>query len=445
MKQQAVHLDDASIKSLIDASETDFLKDLQKIMKINSVKSQALPQKPFGEGPKAALEAVLSLADTYGFTTKIVDDAVGYAQFGEGEDYIGIVGHLDVVPEGDGWSYPPFDLTEGTDGRLYGRGILDNKGPIFSCLYGLKLLKEQGVMLEHPIRILFGTDEESGSADLPRYLAKEKPPVFGFTPDCKYPAVYGERGIVNYELHTSFDRNELAGLTEFIGDQARDHVPDKLAVSFDGQTYEVTGKRAPTNAPELGENAITLLSGRLKAAAGMPADLRNYFSWLYDSFHEKHFGEGLGIDFSDEDSGKLIITPYELQKAGEELVLSFAIRYPVTYKEDQITTGLEEVIPAGSYLKVVRRMESVLFPKDSVGVKALSQVYEDLTGLDGTPVTTTGATYARSMPNIIAFGPSFPGQKGIAHNKDEYMDKSDLLLNMAIYMQAIQTLGNTDL
>ncbi|MFV0560983.1 MAG: Sapep family Mn(2+)-dependent dipeptidase [Enterococcus sp.] len=427
------------INHLIEENKMQFYQDLNRLMEVRSVKGKPNPAAPFGEGPKEVLETIVAIAEEYGFQAKIVKNAVAYVQVGEGDDYIGIVGHLDVVPEGDGWSFPPFHLSKNA-GRLYGRGILDNKGPIFSCLFGLKLLMEQNVSIERPIRIIFGTDEESGSADIPLYLSEEQPPYFGFTPDCKYPVVYGERGIVNYEIRTHFTEGVLDVFGEVQGDQARDHVPDKLTVEVNDETIHVIGKRAPSNAPELGENAITLLAEKICQNKLVQGSLLDYFTWIQDSLTEKHHGEGLGIDFEDEDSGKLMITPYQIMKEGQDLVLSVAIRYPVSVTEERVTKQLAQHIFAESTLTVMRRMKSTHYSKEDLNVKKLSDVYESVTGMDGTPVTTTGATYARFMPNTVAFGPSFPGQKGIAHNKDEYMDEADLLLNMEIYMRAMTEL-----
>lgn len=423
-------------RQVIEENKEQFYQDLDQVMQIESVKGTPTKNAPFGKGPKAALEAVIGLAQKYGFKTAIVNDAVGYAQWGDDEDYIGVVGHLDVVPAGEGWSFPPFKLSK-RDQRFYGRGILDNKGPILSCLFGLKLLKDLNLPMSKTIRIVFGTDEENGSGDIPLYLSEEKAPQFGFTPDCKYPVVYGERGIVNYEILTSFSVEELKRLGDFISDQARDHVPDELSVTIDDKKVSVTGKRAPSNAPELGENAITLLAEKILQEQALSGKLAEYFSWIVASLAEQHYGEGLGIDFSDADSGRLMITPYELIKKDNQLSLSLAIRYPVSVTEAEVTTALEKHLPPKSRLTVVRRIKSSHFPKEDPNVQALSAIYEEVTGLDGTPVTTTGATYARFVPNIVAFGPSFPGQKGIAHNQDEYMDEEDLLLNMEIYMQAM--------
>lgn len=423
-------------RKVIEESKEQFYQDLDQVMQVESVKGTPEQHAPFGKGPKEALETVLNLAQKYGFKTAIVNDAVGYAQWGEDEEYIGVVGHLDVVPAGEGWSFPPFKLSK-QDQRFYGRGILDNKGPILACLFGLKLLKELNLPIRKTIRIVFGTDEENGSSDIPMYLSDEKAPEFGFTPDCKYPVVYGERGIVNYDILTAFPESELNTLGEFMGDQARDHVPDELSLAIDGKTIRVIGKRAPSNAPELGENAITLLAEKITQEGLTTGSLADYFSWIVKSLANQHYGEGLGIDFSDADSGKLMITPYQLVKKDGQLALSVAIRYPVSVTESEVTEALEKHLPLASQLNVVRRIKSSHFPKEDANVQKLANVYEEVTGLDGTPVTTTGATYARFVPNIVAFGPSFPGQKGIAHNQDEYMDEEDLLLNMEIYMRAM--------
>ncbi|MGM0218466.1 hypothetical protein IGI43_001576 [Enterococcus sp. AZ126] len=431
----------ARIQDAIKKNQQHFLQELNQIMEIPSVKGKAKVNAPFGIEPKKALEKTLALAESYGFQTTMVKDAVGFAQYGNEQEYIGVVGHLDVVPAGNGWDFPPFHLSE-KDGRLFGRGILDNKGPAFACLYGLKLLKELDIPLDKTIRIIFGTDEESGSADLPLYLAKECPPTFGFTPDCKYPVVYGERGIVNIELTTPFSEIDLSVLGSIKGDQAKDHVPDELSIELkNGHQVEVIGKRAPTNAPELGENAITLLAKNLMSEASLSESLKAYFKWMVDCLYEKHFGEGLNLALADKDSGKLILTPYELHKKADGMSLSIAIRYPVTFQEEEILARVKDVLLEDTQLAVIRSMKGTNFPKDDPNVLALADVYEEVTGLDGTPVTTTGATYARTMPNIVAFGPSFPGQKGIAHNKNEYMDLKDLLLNLEIYTLALYKLA----
>lgn len=422
------------IKAAVKGKEAEFLAGLKKVMKVDSVKGLAETGAPFGKGPKKALETALDLASALGFETKIVSDAVGYAQYGTNNDeYIGVVGHLDVVEAGSGWSYPPFDLTL-ENGVLYGRGVLDNKGPAISTLYALAVLKELNIPLSKTIRILFGTDEESGSADIPLYLATEKPPIYGFTPDCKYPAVYGERGLVGIEIVTVMPEKELKQISNFKGTFTRSSVPDHLEVTLkNGEEILIEGKRAPSNAPEMGENVLTKFAEIATNEHFFTGELADYFSWLATALHLKHDGSGLGIDFSDQASGKLMLTPYAFKIEKNKVHLTLSIRYPVSVTEENILVELKQHLPMDSQLQIIRKMPATSFPLDHPMLKIMQEVYEECTGMDGTPVTTTGATYARTMPNIVAFGPSFPGQKGIAHNKDEYMDLTDLMKNMEIY------------
>lgn len=437
-------MDTAKIRAAVTHYQEAFLKDLQKVMRIPSVKGTPEEAAPYGREPKRALEVALAIGQELGFKTGIVDDAVGFIQYGsDDKKYVGILGHLDVVAAGTGWSFPPFDLTE-KDGILYGRGVLDNKGPIMSTLYALYILKELQIPLSHTIRIILGTDEESGMSDIPLYLAKEPAPIFGFTPDCKFPAVYGERGMVTYQFITKRnfpDKNETR-INAIDGDFTRSSVPDFMTITLsDGNKIEGNGKRSPSNAPEMGINAITAFADTIQSL-NIVADDQKYFNWIAESFHNKHDGSGLDIAFEDEDSGKLQLTPYLLDITDDAFRLEVSIRYPISVSENQITSIISENLPEDTSLQIIRRFPSKLFPKDHPMIQQMQNVYERVTGLDGTPVTTTGATYARTMPNTIAFGPSFPGQKGIAHNADEYMVLSDLMLNMEIYALTIYMLGN---
>ncbi len=425
--------------AIIDTHWKEFLDFLQKVMQIPSVKGKPEVHAPFGREPRKVLELVLAKAQANGLKTKVIDDAIGYAQWGENnEEYIGIIGHLDVVPAGTDWDFPPFDLTE-KNGRFYGRGILDNKGPIISCLYALFLLKKNGFVPKKTIRLIFGTDEESGMSDISYYLKSEKPPIFGFTPDCKYPVVYGERGVVNVTIHLPLDQEVLDQISHFSGDQYRDHVPDQLSVTVNETSYHVTGKRSPSNAPELGENAITLLT-RILEKTELPEKLQMYLQWISESFHAKHYGEGINLSLSDKDSGKLILTPVVLQKSESGLDLEVAFRYPVSVNEEEVIERLAQQLPQGASYEITRSIPGIYHEKESIEIQKLSKIYGEVTGNDPTPVTTTGATYARKIPNTLAFGPSFPGQKGIAHNKNEYMDVADLRMNLEIYLKSIQSL-----
>ncbi len=428
------------IEKLVLEHWEEYLLFLRKMIQIPSFHGEKEKDAPYGKGPKEALNQILAFGKKFGFEGKIIDDVICYLQWGEdNEDYIGIVGHLDVVPAGDGWHYPPFDLTE-NEGYLYGRGILDNKGPITSCLFGMYLLKQAGYIPKKTIRIIFGSDEEVGMREIPVYLKRCLPPTFGFTPDCKYPVVYGERGVVTCQLEKKFSKEVLVGLGEFTGDKGRDHVSDYLEVPVFDTVISAKGKRTPTNAPELGESALTGLLLKLGKEENLNEELRHYFDFLATHFHHHHFGEGVDLELSDEDSGRLILTPIQLEKTTDSILLDLSIRYPVSFTEKEVVTRLTHALKKEVTVSVTRCLEGIKKDKNDPRILKLAKVYQERTGLDGTPVTTTGGTYARKMPNIVAFGPSFPGQKGIAHKADEWMKVDDLKKNMEIYMASMVAL-----
>jgi succinyl-diaminopimelate desuccinylase len=351
----------------INEIEKQIISDIIELVKIDSVESVPEPRMPFGKGINDCLLKALELADKLGFQTKNLDGYVGYAQLGEGNDYIGVIGHLDVVPVGDGWTQPPFSGYN-KDGRIYSRGILDNKAPIISCLYALYACKECKVTFNKPIRIIFGTNEETGMKDVKYYLSHEKPPIMGWTPDCKYPIVYGERGRANFKI--------LAN----------------------------------------------------------QVDLKEFFDFTTKYFlQSKDSGDRLGIDYSDDEFGKMQIRGYGLKIEEGKCVFDFTLSYPASTTISKITLQVKSKMPESLSLELVQNCNPVKFEKDCFLVRKLKEAYEEITGLDGSPVTTTGGTYAKVMPNIVPFGPSFPGQKGIGHNPNEWMDIKDIMMNTKIY------------
>ena len=364
------------ILTKVEALSDEMIDGILEVVKIDSVEAEAKPGKPFGEGVAKALETALTIAERLGFATKNIDGYMGYAQYGEGEDYIGVVGHLDVVPVGDGWNQPPFSGYVDEHGRIFSRGILDNKGPIMSCLYALYAIKELHIELAKPVRIIFGTDEESGFEDLHYYLSKEKPPVMGWTPDCKYPVVYGERGraIVNITANQEY--------------------------------------------------------------------LQEFFAFVNEYFLDsKDNGERLGINYEDQEYGVMQIRNYQLTSSEKTVGFKVTLSYPAIASIDQIMNQIKTKTSEHLEVSLEHNYDPVRFEKDCFMVKSLQEAYEEVTGLDGTPVTTTGGTYAKAMPNIVPFGPSFPGQKGIGHNPNEWMDVKDLITNAKIYALGIYKLA----
>lgn len=350
----------------------ELITAIQQIVQIPSVKSVPLDDAPYGKSIKEALEHTLSLAESFGFETYSIKNQVGFAQLGNKHDYIGVMGHLDVVDVGDGWIVPPFS-GEIVEDKIICRGVLDNKGPIYTNLFALKVIKEiceeENIDLPLSIRIIFGCDEESGFHDVPYYLVNEHPPKYGYTPDCKYPPVYSERGRLRVQLRSSISDLEVFS------------------------------------------NVLT-----------------EYFLAANDS------GDRLGIATEHRDYGKLELRGFQLASDEEQVSFTFSISYPPTITYDRLIKRIRHKL--SNYpiiIEVISNWQPVVFDKTHPQIKIMSQSYQDITGMDGTPVTTTGGTYAKLIPNIVPFGPSFPGQKGIAHQPNEYWHLEDIFLNLEIY------------
>jgi len=318
-----------------------------------------------------------------GFETVNLDHKVGYAQWSpdpnqatSGAGYYGIFGHVDVVPAGQGWQQDPWILTKNQEqARYQGRGVLDNKGPILANLYAVYALKCLGYHFRHPIRVVFGTNEETGFGCIQHYLAQEAAPLFGWTPDCKWPVVYGERGRLRVAL--SVDSDQVASLFDFVN------------------AYLLTG----TND-----------------------------------------GRELGIAYEDRDFGRMMLRGYQLGLTQGRPWVAWSMAYPGACSQEEILAQIRTHLPEGAQLEVLSHWSPVLKDKQSPYIEALQQVYNQVTGQALEPVTTTGGTYAKFVPNIVAYGPSFPGQRDIAHLPHEWLGIEDLETDLKIYSQALLAL-----
>lgn len=425
----------------IDDDFEVYLSELKKLIHIRSVQENSDEDAPFGPGAKQALDQILRTASNWGFVTSHIDHAIGFAEWKndtKSEDYIGILGHVDVVEEGTGWDYPPFELTI-DQGKAYGRGVLDNKGPTLASLFALKLLKDEKKMSDKNIRVIFGTNEESGSKDLPYYLSKYSPPMYGFTPDSQFPAVYGEKGVISLQFKLFCKKN--AGINRIVGPFVPSSVPDRATVYFSDHSGCETfhGLRAPSNEPQLGHNAITLLADSLEHNTTISNEAKDFFRFISKRFHNKLFGEGF-IPEGSISSWGIQTTPYSLSYENNTFTFDVSIRYAIEKNKEDLLNYIYTILPENVTFDVTRYFPPIKFDRNHFMVNIMRDVYEEATGLDGVPIITTGATYARFMPNIIAFGPSFPGQIGIAHNKNEYMSIRDLKKNIEIYYRLLERL-----
>ena len=391
-------------------------------------------EKPYGSGPAAALDYMLTLCAELGIRTENRGGKVAWAEIGEGEEIVGILGHLDVVPAGDGWTHDP--RGEICGGRLYGRGSVDDKGPVMAALFAMKELQDAHVPLGRRARLIFGQSEETGDwADMAYYRRHEQLPVFGFTPDADFPAIYGEKGILNYELSLPLERAGLCGIE---GGDASNMVPAwAKAVALDGKAFAAEGLAAHASMPEKGKNAISVLMAQLAAAEVDSPLVDFYLARIGDDPH----GGRMGCAFSDEQSGALTMNAGKLRTGNGRVTLTLDIRNPVTFTEPQVRKALEAACePYGIGVRLTGNQAPVYMDRNGKVIQAMLGVYRAVTGDLSEPAVIGGGTYARAMPGIVAFGPMRPGRECTEHQKDEYILLEDLYQAEEIYRRTIEKL-----
>ena len=459
------------LNNRIEEMRSEIIQATKSLIRIKSVEEKAKPHMPFGEGVAKALEEALKLSKNIGFNVKNLDGYVGYAEYGEGDDYIAVLGHLDVVPAGNGWTYSPYG-GEVHGGKLYGRGAKDDKGPLIAALYGLKAIKDLNLPISKRIRIIFGTNEETNTKDIPYYLDRERPPAAGFTPDAYYPAVYAEKGIITFDIVKNTKENQSTGIKilNIKGGQRANVVPDycevllqtqdansliKIVKAYSLKTgYEIEamkqnenilvksyGISAPGSLVVPGQNAIMQLFTFLDTLDLGNKKMKEYISFLNQYIGMETKGESFGIYCKDE-TGELSFNVGTIDMNNNCIRITLNIRYPVTFELEHIMESFHHRIE-GSCIGIenFKHKKPLYFPKHSSLVETLIKVYKEQTGIEAEPLSIGGGTYAKSMPNIIAFGPTFPGKPIVAHKPDEYIEIEDLILNAKIYAHAIYELA----
>lgn len=310
------------------------IKALQGLLAIESVCEKGDAPYPYGEGPAKALDYVLALCDSFGFRTKNADYRYGYGEIGEGSELIGILVHLDTVPAGSGWDYPPFaGIVD--NGKLYGRGVQDDKGPAVASIFAMKGLLDSGCQLNKRIRIIFGQDEETGDwNDIKEYKEREELPDYGFTPDGAFPAVYGEKGIMLVEMSMDL---RASGFDCAEGGSAPNMVADFCTAVVHGKAYEMHGHSAHASTPWEGDNAITKLMLRLAQLPDAPPFAKAYEALIGDSL----YGAKMDCDVRDQASGRLTMNAGLLRIEKDRIKLTLDVRYPVTFDGTDLLHRME--------------------------------------------------------------------------------------------------------
>lgn len=405
----------------------EMIEALQKLVSFQSIAKEEGPEYPYGKEVCGAKEYVLELAKSFGMRAEDVPGKYAYIEIGAGPRLIGILSHLDVVPAGDGWTQDPFG-GEIVDGKIYGRGTTDDKGPTIAVLYAMKALKEK-TTLSARIRLILGQTEENGEwRDIEAYTDAEEIPECGFTPDGDFPAIQNELGAMVFQVQMP-----QSGFLQGEGGTAPNMVPARARVKTEFGTYEASGKACHGCAPWLGLNGISELMEKV-----YQAEPENRFVRMYaDLIGKTIYGEKLGVAAEDE-SGKLTLNVGLFEVQDETATLMVDIRYPAKKNPDEISGSLVRQFSSyGASCECVYHVRPLYTPSDSPVLGALLSAYREVTGDDSRPISIGGGTYAKAMPNMVAFGPNFPGHENREHMEDEYILVEDFLKLEEIYERAL--------
>ena len=453
---------DAKLNAIIESMHDEMLDTLQKWIRVPSVKGEATPGAPFGKEVRSMLDMALADCEQMGFKTQNFDGYIAHADLGEGsdEDALAILAHLDVVPEGDGWKYPPYGAVI-ESGRMYGRGTSDDKGPAVAALYAMKAVKDAGIPLRRKVRLILGCDEESGWEDIAHYNKVATMPRMGFSPDASYPIINIEKGICRLELHgvlsseglqvIAFNNGERPNVIPgrasalVVGDAAtvaqaeaaakKLDIPAEVQLTDKGVSITVTGISGHAAYPETARNAngeMLLLLREL----GVQGDLR----LLADKIGLDYKGEGLEISVSDGISGYLTCNLGIIRADEGGVYATLDIRYPVMTNPDMIIKNVSASLP-GMRVDAMEVKEPHHVPAGSELVQNLLDAYHEVTGYERKCLYTGGGTYARSLQEGVAFGASFPQDEDLAHQANEYADIEGLYKNIKIFALAIVKLA----
>lgn len=441
------------------AYQDELLKDLDTLLRMESVDGV------HDEECAKALAFLLKRARDFGLTGEAVTDKSAHVQLGEGGKLCGVLAHVDVVPAGNNWSVIPFALTE-RGGRLYGRGIADDKGAALINLYCLRALKEHGVQGKNTLRAIFGSAEETGMHDMTGYFKKMPLPDMAFTPDSDYGICFAEKGIL--QLRVSTPTNEATVLSQFHAGRAVNAVPDLAYVMLDSSGYDEEmllrladagkgnfefnytidglmiisrGTAAHACEPHKGKNAAALLIDLISHAYDVH-EIGTLCSFIDYALNCETNGRSLGLKMSDSVSGPLTVNLGTVHIEGETAEAHVDIRYPVTVRGDYIIRQFKAVAEySGLNVEVTHHVKPLHVAKDSPLIRELSAAYESVTGEPPALYATGGGTYARKLEGRgVAFGPHFDGDPINMHNADESMDKENFFRHAQICLEAMYRL-----
>ena len=424
----------SEIRKYLESHKDEMLGLLSELVAIPSVQGEALEGKPFGEEPARALAFMLEKCREYGFAVENVDNYAGSADFGAPEPELAILSHLDVVPAGSGWSSDPFTLTADGD-KLIGRGAIDDKGPAVAALFALRAVRELGIPLKKGVRLIFGTNEENGSADLAYYRSKRELPPMVFTPDGEYPVINAEKGMLRVYFSAPFNNGAIYdeggvinAVPQLCSYDVRLEENGDVSLNYD----KMKGVSAHASTPEKGENAITKFLTFNNYGVPMLKKLAELFP------HGEFNGKSCGLGFSDPISGEMTCVLSILYTKEGRLHGGIDIRFPLDRQKAEISDIIcGKLREAGFDIDSCEGVEPHCTDENSTFVQALLKTYERVTGEKGRCIAIGGGTYVHEIEGGVAFGAEFPGKDYHMHSPDEFITVGELLKNAELMAEAI--------
>ena len=433
----------------------DIIHDAMELISINSVcvENEIVNNKQyrFGFGNYQALHYMLDKANQMGFKTKNIEDVCGHIEYGEGKEIFAVLCHVDVVPAIGDWTNPPFSPVI-LDGKIYGRGSSDDKGPAVASLYALKCLKDLGIKLNKRVRLILGTDEESGSRGLHRYLELEEMPDLGISPDADFPLIYGEKGMITLNLESHGDMfikakggvryNVVAPDLEFeildkdLYKEIKNNIKNFKEIKEENGKFYVHGKSAHAMEPDNGINAIKLFAKCLNGYVTNPL-----VRFINDKLINTRLKD-MNLDLHTEEMGDLTMNMGILE-ISDKSILGINIRYPKGLDYDKFIEKFSSVAKKyGLNVNVLSHSPVHYIDPNSEFINKLHNSYIKYTNDTTTKLKTIGGgTYARDLKYAVAFGAAFPGDPEVAHEVDEYIEIDKLMKAGVIIADAIYSIG----
>ncbi len=445
------------------------VKDIAYLVEVPSIRdlSTASQGAPFGKDIRTVFDRFAEIAERKNFH---VEDFEGYAMHveeGEGEEIVGILGHLDVVPvyDEDMWSSNPFTLSE-RDGHLYGRGVNDDKGPVIGCLYAMMILREMGVKFKRKVRLILGGAEETTWECMNHYFKMNPQPVAAFSPDGNFPIVNGEKGILYYSLKKNYEtindrKYNLIKVTSieengFICNYVKavfetlDKEGLKNLLSNHSNLYEEDGKiiveyrgeRALSRNPDRAYNSVFKFAKDLENISSLNSKGICFEHILNKYFTDGIYGEKVGLYVKDEEMGTSTCSIMNINYDEEGFTINFDYRYPKGISKESILNKFNKIADLEKVdISIFKDMNLLYVSPNHELIKELGRSYKEVFEEEPQLLSKGAASYARVLENGVAFGPTIEGDKPNSHEADENIRIETLFKAIEVYLYAIYNLA----